>query len=403
MRISENSRKTLYIILGILLLSVCSLTIVYAALNAVLRISGNSEIVASTWDIHLENPEVKSGSVSSNSPSISGTSSVGFSVALNKPGDFYEFTVDVVNDGTIDAMIDSVVKTPNLTEAQAKYIKYEITYENGESINTNQTLKKGTSTPIKVRVEYRKDLVASDLPSGATELNLKLILIYVQSDGSGSEINNNGVAKYRVVSGDINTVGSEVCIGNECFYVVERSGENVYLFAKYNLNIGNIVQEDGTVSPLVSYTGMQDKNSKGRSFANNGVVYPIVGAINFSSNNYWQTITSYPADVYSSMTAMHRYMEDYRMYFINNKNIVIYSATLITYEQLENLGCDSDGGTCLGAPEWVYTSSYWTASAANANALWTVYEKGDFHSTEYNLNTDLGVRPVLFTTISELE
>ena len=42
MRISENSRKTLYLIIGLLLLSICSLTIVYAALSAVLRISGNS-------------------------------------------------------------------------------------------------------------------------------------------------------------------------------------------------------------------------------------------------------------------------------------------------------------------------------------------------------------------------
>lgn len=48
------------------------------------------------------------------------------------PGEFYEFTVDVVNEGSIDAMIDSVVKTPELTSAQAKYIKYEISYENGE-------------------------------------------------------------------------------------------------------------------------------------------------------------------------------------------------------------------------------------------------------------------------------
>ena len=189
-----QDRKTLYLILGLVLVSVFTLSIAYAAMSAVLEIHGNSEVVASSWDIHLENAKVKSGSVSANAPSISGTSSVGFDVELNMPGEFYEFTVDVVNEGSIDAMIDSVVKTPELTSAQAKYIKYEITYENGESISAKQTLKKGTSTPIKVRVEYRKDIVASDLPSSSTELSLKLTLIYVQSDGTGSVINNNGVA-----------------------------------------------------------------------------------------------------------------------------------------------------------------------------------------------------------------
>ena len=50
MRIKESSKKTLYLVLGLLLLSICSLTIVYAALSAVLRISGNSEVVASNWE-----------------------------------------------------------------------------------------------------------------------------------------------------------------------------------------------------------------------------------------------------------------------------------------------------------------------------------------------------------------
>ena len=78
-----------------------------------------------------------------------------FDVEFNTPGEFYEFTVDVVNDGSIDAMIDSVIKTPITGTSYTKYIKYEVSYENGDSINTKQTLKKGTSTPIKVRVEYR--------------------------------------------------------------------------------------------------------------------------------------------------------------------------------------------------------------------------------------------------------
>ena len=195
-----QDRRTLYLVLCIAVVSVFTLSIAYAAMSAVLEIHGNSEVVASGWDIYLDNVVVKNGSVSANTPQISGTSSVGFDIELNTPGEFYEFTVDVVNEGSIDAMIDSVVKTPELTTEQAKYIKYDITYENGESVSTKQTLKKGTSTPIKVRVEYRRDISVEDLPSSAAELSLKFTLVYVQSDGSGNDIPNNGISSETAVN-----------------------------------------------------------------------------------------------------------------------------------------------------------------------------------------------------------
>lgn len=188
-----GKRKTLYLSLGIMLISVLSLTVVYAALSQVLNISGSTEIAASNWDIYLDNVIVRTGSVSANAPSISGNN-LSFTANLLKPGDYYEFSVDVVNDGTIDAMIDSIVKTPELTAEQSKFFKFEATYQNGDPIATKQTLKTKTRTPLIVRVEFRKDLTAADLPKTTTSLNLKLTLVYVQSDGTGSVINNNGVA-----------------------------------------------------------------------------------------------------------------------------------------------------------------------------------------------------------------
>ncbi len=401
MRISESSKKTLYLVLGLLLLSICSLTIVYAAMSAVLRISGSSEIVASSWDIHLENVEVKSGSVSANTPQITGTSSVGFDVSLNTPGEFYEFTVDVVNEGTIDAMIDSVVKTPNLTIEQAKYIKYEITYENGESISTKQTLKKGTTTPIKVRVEYRKDVVASDLPSNTTELSLKLILIYVQSDGSGSEIVDNGkVSALRVVSGDGTQVGNEVCIDKECFYVIGNDDTNVSMLAKYNLNVGYVV-EDGSYElfEMEDATGIQDRYTYGARYDwETGERFPFYGLVAFSGVNYWSG--NYPSYVYNNKSLIYNYNEDYLNYLKNDfSNIKLIR--LIKQEELVNLGCNLEDKTCINAPSWVYDRTYWTGTACSASGIMTVYELGDFHLTSYDLANNLGVRPVIEIPISE--
>jgi len=391
-------RKTLYLVLAIVMISVFTLSIAYAAMEAVLEIHGNSEVVASSWNIHLENVKVKSGSVSANAPQISGTSSVGFDVELNTPGEFYEFTVDVVNGGSIDAMIDSVVKTPELTNEQAKYIKYEITYENGESISTKQTLKKGTSTPIKVRVEYRKDIVASDLPSSSTELSLKLTLVYVQSDGTGNEITNNGVQLVSVVSGDGTQVGDEVCIKEECFYVMYSDDTTVTMLAKYNLYVGNECTSSSS-SSCAAYgdeaTGKQNSSMLGY-LAGESI---RKGTTKFSNTNYWSsTVSSYPAYVYDSNSTLYSYVENYKTY-LSTLGVTPTEARLITKEELETLGCSGSSHSCSGAPSWVYATAYWLGSAESSYNGLSVNGFGNISSNIYIDNSSFGCRPVI--TISK--
>ena len=388
-----QDRKTLYLVLCIAVVSVFTLSIAYAAMETVLEIHGNSEVVASSWDIHLENAQVKSGSVATNAPVISGNSTLAFDVELNMPGEFYEFTVDVVNEGSIDAMIDSVVKTPELTTEQAKYIKYEITYENGESISTKQTLKKGTTTPIKVRVEYRKDLVASDLPNTSTELSLKLTLVYVQSDGTGSTIPNNGATAslVTVVSGDGTQVGNEVCIKNECFYVISSTDSTVTMLSKYNLHVGNSVDADWNVTPLASPTGIQDKTAKGYDWDNeNGVeIFPFIGTTAFSSDS--QKGTNY-SDYSGSI--VEGYVNNYNSYLIT-QGVTPIEARLITKDELIGLGCSEDDYSCSAAPSWVYATSYWSGSAYGTCDVWNVDSYAGFGNFIYGSGSGFGVRPVI--------
>ena len=399
MLINIRRKKFLYLILGVVIISIFSLSIVYAAMSAVLEIHGNSEVVASSWDIHLDNVQVKSGSVSANAPQISGTSSVGFDVELNTPGEFYEFTVDVVNEGSIDAVIDSVVKSPNLTSEQAKYIKYEITYENGESISTKQTLNKGTSTPIKVRVEYRKDIVASDLPSSATELSLKLTLVYVQSDGSGSSIPNNGERYIKVKSGDINTIGSEVCIGDECFYVIDNDSEVVSMLAKYNLYVGNVYDSTNGIVAIKDPTGIQSSTAIGWNNSCS-LKNPCIGTTAFASTNYWSSNSNYPLYVYNENSKLSSYLDNYKIY-LETKNVSIAAIKLISYEFLTSMGCNGEKRTCSGAPNWLYSSSYWTGSAYDTELLWYIFSNGSFGGSRYSNSGGNGVRPVIDIPVSE--
>ena len=167
-RFNFNIKDRKVLTLGLCLVVVCvfTLTVAYAALNAVLTIQGSAQVTSADWDVHLANPIVKNGSTTTDVPVITSGKSLTFNTTLNMPGDFYEFTVDVVNSGSIDAMIEKVTKTPELTTDQAKYLKYEVSYANGESIANKQAIAAGVTMPIKVRVEYRNDLVASDLPTG---------------------------------------------------------------------------------------------------------------------------------------------------------------------------------------------------------------------------------------------
>lgn len=43
-----------------------------------------------------------------------------------------------------------------------------------------------------------------------------------------------------VASGDGTKIGDEICIGTECFYVLENDGHNIRMLSKYNLDVGII-------------------------------------------------------------------------------------------------------------------------------------------------------------------
>ena len=391
-RINFNIKDRKVLILGLCLVAICvfTLTIAYAALNAVLTISGSVQVTSADWDIYLANPKVTNGSATTDVPEIKTSSTVEFSTTLNMPGDFYEFTIDVVNAGSIDAMIDNVVKTPELTTEQAKFLKYEVSYQNGESITTKQLLAKDTTMPIKVKIEYRKDLVASDLPTGQVILDLALTLEYTQSDGTGTTVKNNG-AKLVFSNGDINEIGTIVTIGSEQFYTIGTDGDNVKLLSMYNLYVGGVFN-GGWTAYGAEATGKQDSNMLG--LVDSG--QPYKGTTMFSKTDYWRsTVTagSYPAYVYDSNSLLYSYVENYKTY-LSTLGATPSEARLITYEELTALGCSSSSST--SAPSWVYATSYWSGSAGSYNSVWRVSSKGSsFFNGSYNSNNGFGVRPVI--------
>ena len=181
----KKSKKRLNYLLVIVLLLLVSVG--YAVLSTNLNIVGVSTINNSTWDIHWENVQVKTGSVSVSTPTIdTAKTTVNYSVTLTIPGDYYEFTVDAVNAGTIDGMVSVVSNKLNGTEITTlpSYLEYKVSYEDGVEIAPNHLLAANSSEKYKVHVGYKKDISATDIPNTAQTLNLTFSVTYVQSDSN---------------------------------------------------------------------------------------------------------------------------------------------------------------------------------------------------------------------------
>lgn len=186
--------NNLIFIIGFIFIFFLCVGIGYATLNKTLIINGTSNIEKPNWDIQFENIQVTDGSIESIvAPAISNKTTINFEVTLSAPGEYYEFTVDVKNNGSMDAMVDELVKLTELSATQQKYLDYTIKYENDEQVTSNQLLKQGEFVRLKVKIEFKKDITESDLPQSTETLNLGFKVIYIQNDDTAVEVKDNGI------------------------------------------------------------------------------------------------------------------------------------------------------------------------------------------------------------------
>ena len=176
-----NNKKNLY--KSIILLVIVVIGIGYAYLTSNLSITGATEVVANTWDIHFENLSVTTGSVTASTPAEidSNETSIEYAITLSRPKDFYEFTVDVKNDGTLPGKV-SISELSGLDTNSSKVIDYTITYTNGNPVNIGDILNASAKKTIKVKVFYKDNISSTDLPSSNLHLDLTYTLQFLQSD-----------------------------------------------------------------------------------------------------------------------------------------------------------------------------------------------------------------------------
>ena len=212
MRNKKNNILPIFILLLIL-----AIGIGYAYLTSSLSINGTTDISGNIWDIHFANIQVSDGSVPIDTGKQGATidpndnTLITYSILLSKPGDYYSFTADIVNAGTIDGMIESIESKVNNTSISnlPSYLEYSITYLDGDEIESNHLLPVNRTETIKVRIKYKDEISNNELVTTNTTLSFSLQLKHVQANNNAVDRletyylyrNNDSYSKIR----DLNT------------------------------------------------------------------------------------------------------------------------------------------------------------------------------------------------------
>ena len=197
-----KSRKMLFILFCLVLISVLSVTLAYAALSSNLTISGSADVVASTWDVHFENQTVVN-KLSSNlydyevsNMAVWGCGpqagidcilkvsdlKINFATSsLSVPGDFRSFSVDVVNGGSIDAKLDGFILS-GLNSEQEQYLNYYVRYDDGTEVKAGEILSVGSRKKLLIVIEFDKNISVEQLPTSEQTISLSYTMNYVQAD-----------------------------------------------------------------------------------------------------------------------------------------------------------------------------------------------------------------------------
>ena len=207
---SEKTRNIILIVLAVCLIGI---TVAYATLSQNLKISGVAKVGKTSWNIHFTKvltPKAEGyaegGKATLNSDSTVLTVSEGI---LKVPGDTITYVFDVINEGDLDAEVETVLTTIDSCKASdditdvtmyCDKIKYDLVYQDTkEAVKKNDQLLKGESKTLNLIITYDKNKELTSLPSTEIILdNITSTINYTmiqKSSGSTEEPQNKIVCK----------------------------------------------------------------------------------------------------------------------------------------------------------------------------------------------------------------
>lgn len=174
----KKDNKKNYIIIA-LFIAIVAMGVGYAALTQALVVNGTAGVGDAKWAVEITNIEESTmvGATTNGELEYDATSAT-FSVNLAYPGASAIYDVTVANNGTIDAVLESITGVEAANSAAPTQIQYEVlgvtqgdelAAKNGETVSTHVA---------KVKVTWVAD--EASVPTGTTAKTATITLNYAQ-------------------------------------------------------------------------------------------------------------------------------------------------------------------------------------------------------------------------------
>ena len=187
----ERNRKIKTLSLVALIVAVLGLGVAFAALSSKLTINGSAKAQAGSWNIHfaktLDMPTQTTGNASFTEPTLSDTSILGFKATVTKPGDSVTYYFDIVNSGTVDALVDNYVFESGYQDCAATRVSDHPECKLYD-FNSDGVINGSDYSVIKASIKYglyytdnNKEIIAGDEIRAGETKHAKLVVEYLSS------------------------------------------------------------------------------------------------------------------------------------------------------------------------------------------------------------------------------
>ena len=177
---NNKKKRTLFLILVFVLL--IGISVGYAVITTALNVNGTVGLGRASFAIHFDNVGTLTHKATVNTEAYISDpvnkQAISFDVYLANIGDDYQFTTDIVNEGTIPGQVDSIT-LEGITESQARILDYELYYT-----GTTRKVKPGDywlpgavkNATFKIKYVIKDETLDTDLPQDDVTLNPTVVI-----------------------------------------------------------------------------------------------------------------------------------------------------------------------------------------------------------------------------------
>ena len=431
-----RKRKLTIILIALLLF----ISIGYAALTSVLKINGHVALGEASFNIHFDNIEPVANKANiinaAHFEDDETKTEIAFDVELPRINDYYRFTTDIVNEGTIPGKIKSI-EYNGVSESQKKLLHFRAYYTTSKKdVAIGDFIGPESSKNITVELLYDldDDVTDEDLLTDGLELDCSFIIHF--ENGDMTEYLSRAASNRLMQQTDFfptsfvnftKATSSDEHLGIYRLDGTEEDDFPIYFYRGNNANINNhvnfggycwrIIRTTNTGGIKIIYNGTP--NGDGQCTTLTGANTQITSH-NFGNNNNYasSSLKTWLATWYfEHLINYQTYLEDTP--FCNDKNYSNGNISLDCEDQYvismakgtnnypigfisakeANLCGQSTGGSTFG---WLNTGyQYWTISGGTSNTdVWFVSNSnGMIYNSTFTsggtVQASLGVRPVV--------